>query len=96
MLSVVRIKERPALPENLRKTTAQKLFMLYFLLEYNFNYLTNRLDYQPMFLGMSLHACTKKMAGCMGYYGLSHYCLLKSSREHHKIIFPGEDFKGVS
>ena len=71
------------MPENLGKTTAQKLFMLYFLLEDNFNYLTNRLDYQPMFLGMSLHACTKKTAGCMG----SHYCLLKSSGEHHKIFF---------
>ena len=39
------------------------------------------------FLGMSLHTCTKKTAGCMGYYGLSHYCQLKSSREHHKIFF---------
>ena len=29
LLSVIRIKERLALPENLRKTTAQKLFMLY-------------------------------------------------------------------
>ena len=29
LLSVVRIKERPALPENLGETTAQKLFMLY-------------------------------------------------------------------
>ena len=29
LLCVVRIKERPALPENLGKTTAQKLFMLY-------------------------------------------------------------------
>ena len=29
LLGVVRIKERPALPENLGKTTAQKLFMLY-------------------------------------------------------------------
>ena len=31
LLSVVRIKERLALPENLGKTTAQKLFMLYVL-----------------------------------------------------------------
>ena len=30
LLSVVRIKERPTLPENLGKTTAQKRFMLYF------------------------------------------------------------------
>ena len=29
LLSVISIEERPALPENLRKTTAQKLFMLY-------------------------------------------------------------------
>jgi len=29
LLSVVKIKERPALPENLEKTTAQKLLMLY-------------------------------------------------------------------
>ena len=29
LLSVVRIKERPDLPENLGKTTPQKLFMLY-------------------------------------------------------------------
>ena len=29
LLSAVRIKERPVLPENLGKTTAQKLFMLY-------------------------------------------------------------------
>ena len=29
LLNVVRIKERPALPENLGKTTAQKLFVLY-------------------------------------------------------------------
>ena len=89
LLSVVRIKQRPALPENLCKTTAQKLSMLYLvkILEKNLNYLTNRLDYQPMFLGMRLHACTKKTTGCMGYSGLSHYCLLKSTREHHKIFF---------
>ena len=29
LLSVIRVKERPALPENLEKTTAQKLSMLY-------------------------------------------------------------------
>ena len=41
-----------------------------------------------MFLGMSLDAYTKKTAGCVGYlYGLSHYCVLKSSREHHELLF---------
>ena len=29
LLSVIRIRERPALPENLGKTTAQKLSILY-------------------------------------------------------------------
>ena len=43
LLSVVRNKERPALPENLGKTTAQKLFMLYLVKIVgmkSYNYLT--------------------------------------------------------
>ena len=63
-------------------------FIWWKLLKKNINYLINRLDYQSMFLGMSLHTYTKKMAGCIGYLnGLLHYCLLKSSREHHKLFF---------
>ena len=72
LFSVARVKELLCLKIWGKPLPRNYYFMLYLekIVGKNLNYLTKRLDYQPMFLGMSLHACTKKTAGCIGYlYG---------------------------